>query len=148
MTRKINKEEVLKNMFSKDGMDFENEKGWNTLAEHVDVHHRNLENELNVNVSWNEALFSWYENVYLPLKLALSKRNTGWIFPGVKKGDIYLAVSDHWYYLKQNFENADAESAVTDYFNKNRKPISDMFGHIFNKAKASEVFGIKRRSAA
>ena len=148
MTQMTNKAELLKRMFAKDGMSFSKREGWSILAEHVDVHHRNLEQELEKKISWDEALFSWYENVYFPLKRALSGRRLQRLFPDAQSGDIYLAVSDHWYYLKEQDEDVDADLAVGNYIYETRKAKRSFINRLVVSVEGSSLMAPRRRRAA
>ncbi len=125
MTHKINKAQVMEVMLTKEGIDFRTSEGWNTLAEHVDVHNQLLNKKLGWNVSWDDALFSWYENVYTPLKRVISARGFRRTFSEMTSGELYLAVSDHWYYLKENNKDINAEIAAGNFAYVNRrKPVN------------------------
>ncbi|MDC7226516.1 MAG: hypothetical protein PQJ61_07105 [Spirochaetales bacterium] len=116
-----NNNEVLKAMFLKEGIEFPNDDGWNSLAEHVEVHNQYLTMKLGFNVTWKDAVFSWYENIYTPLYRAIMKRSVLRALPSMTTGEIYLAVSDHWFYLKERDEDISAEIAAYDFVYRNRE---------------------------
>ena len=148
MIQIINKSEVLESMFAKDGMSFSKKDGWNTLAEHVDVHNRNLEQELGIKVSWDDALFSWYENVYFPLKTAMASHRIKRLFPNTPYGELYLAVSDHWYYLKESYSDVDGDLAVANYIYNSRKNSNRFLSRLFGAVETAGEAGPKRKHAA
>jgi hypothetical protein len=131
MTQKINKAQVMEVMLSKEGVNFRNSEGWNTLAEHVDVHNQFLDKKLGWNVSWDDALFSWYENIYTPLKREISSRGFKRAFSGMTSGELYLAVSDHWFYLKEKDEDVNAEIAAGNFAYVNRRKTVDLLKNFF-----------------
>lgn len=120
MTQRIKELEILKAMFSKEGIYFEDNEGWNSLAEHVEVHNLYLNMTLAFNVTWDEALFSWYENIYTPLRRAVMTKRVRNAFPAKTTGELYLDISDHWFYLKERNENISADIAAYDFTYKNR----------------------------
>ena len=147
MTHRIDEQEILKMMFEKEGISFANEKGWNALAEHVAVHNQYLTMTLGFNVSWDDALFSWYENVYTPLKRAIMTRSMRHAFPSKASGDLYLDVSDHWFYLKQKNENISAETAAYDFMKRNGEK-RNPFAGFFSPQRPAGGSPVSRPSAA
>lgn len=110
-----NRIEDLKTMFLQEGIQFSEAKGWEALAEHVDVHKYYLTQELKMNITWDEALFSWYENILTPLRRIVDTWEVKMAFPHQTFGDLYLAISDHWYYLKENDPETSAEEAAVSF---------------------------------
>ena len=147
MTQRINEIETLRIMFSKDGIYFEDEKGWNALAEHVAVHNLYLNMTLGFNVSWDDALFSWYENVYSPIKRAVMTKRMRNAFPHKTTGELYIAVSDHWLFLKEKNENISAEVASYDFMQRNRER-KNPFSNLFHSQRHSGGASFSRPSAA
>jgi len=145
MTYKLEQTKILSKMLSKEGLEFRSENGWNTIAEHIEVHRENLNHELKQNVSWDDALFSWYENIYTPLNRVVDSWSIKRSFPGQTGGDLYLAVSDHWFYMKENNKNIMAEDAAFNFFHTNKAPLSSSFSRLF---KGSRVKGIDKKKAA
>ena len=136
MTQKIEATNILKSMFSPEGMTFDNEESWGTLAEHVEYHNQYLSKELKYNVSWDDALFSWYENIYTPIKRAISQRRVRRAFPMQTVGDLYLDVSDHWFYLKEKHANVFADQAALHYTQKNKVKSANILTRIFKGSEA------------
>lgn len=135
-------------MFGKDGMAFKNEEGWNTLAEHVEVHNLYLNEALKYNVKWDDALFSWFENIYTPLKRAINTRAVRRAFPNQLEGDLYLAVSDRWLYLKERYENVEADLAVSNYIRTNKEKNRGVFSKVLETVTLNKETAVRRPSAA
>ena len=148
MTQEINKTNSIRLMLEKEGMSFSTEKGWNTLAGHVDVHHRDLSEKLSFNVSWDDALFSWYENIYTPLNRAVSTRYVQRKLRDMPKGDIYLAVSEHLSKLKDQYGDFEESAAAADYAYKNRVKSKNIFTRFFDPTDDGNGAGNGRRKAA
>ncbi len=115
MNQTRNKVEDLKTMFMQEGIQFSDSKSWEVFAEHVDVHKYHLTEKLNMEVTWDEALFSWYENILIPLKRVVDTWEVKTAFPRHTLGDIYLAISDHWYFLKERDPEVDADEATVSF---------------------------------
>ncbi len=116
INEKLTKEEtLLRAMLEREGVTFERIANWKTLADHIRIHRHFLNEELSSDISWDDALFSWYETVYKPLTNALWSINIRRTFPGQGPGDIYLAVSNHWFYLKEKNPDTTPEEAVQSF---------------------------------
>ena len=113
--------ETLELMLTREGISFPTNEGWNTIAEHIDVHNRLLSRELGFTVSWNDAMFSWYENVFAPLMQEIKGRINPKAYKDITSGELYLALSDHWFYLKEKNPDLTADAAVMS-FKKQNKP--------------------------
>ena len=91
------------------------------LLEHIDVHRYFLGLEKKREIPYEEAVVSWYDNVYKPLvetfrRLGILKR-----FPGRTEADLYVWLSRHLYYLRERYgPDIDLEKAVLDYANRYR----------------------------
>lgn len=114
-TRTRTKADDLKAMFLQEGIQFSREEGWQELQEHVKVHQYHLGQQLNTSVSWDDAVFSWYDNVLTPLKRVVGSWEFRQAFPRQPLGDLYLAVSDHWHYLKEKDPNTSPEEAARSF---------------------------------
>lgn len=126
-TRTRQKSDELQAMFRKEGIQFSREAGWKELEEHVDVHTYYLGQQLNMSVSWDDAVYSWYETVLTPLRRVVDSWEFRAAFPGQPVGDLYLAVSDHWHYLKQREPNTSVEEAAQSFVKHYGKGISKLF---------------------
>jgi hypothetical protein len=148
MTQNNKANEVLKAMFSQDGISFKNNDGWNTLAEHVEVHNQYLNQALKQKVSWDDALFSWYENIYSPIKRAINTRKMRTAFPQMTTGELYLAVSDHWFYLKEQFEDVSPEDTAYNFAHISKDRSSNLLTRLFKAPALSKETDPHGRKAA
>lgn len=89
--------------------------GYARLIEHIAVHRYFLGEERNSKVSWNEAVASWYDNVYLPVIQTIGAHNMLNDFPHRTEADLYLWIMDHHYYLHEQDENVALEDAAVDF---------------------------------
>ena len=79
--------------------------------------HKYLTNEkIPFEISMDEALFSWYENVYHPVLQAIDRAGLVYAFPSATRGQLFLWVTRHWHFLKQESgREISAEDAAYSY---------------------------------
>lgn len=105
--------------------------GCTVLLEHIAVHRWYLGNERQTEVSYPEAVESWYENVYLPVCEVIRKEKLLKNFPDHSEADLYLWIMKYHGYLRQLQELSDLQEAQT--------PIADQAGPAQGiKAQAAE----------
>jgi hypothetical protein len=71
------------------------------LKEHVEVHKYLKETETSREISYEEAVASWYDTVYLPIVYLIQKRRLLDYFPGHTEADLYLWFVSHRAMLEQ-----------------------------------------------
>ena len=126
-------------MFSNDAIKFENDNGWNSFAKQIEVHNQSLSNKLGYNVSWDDALFSWYENLYAPLLKAIADVRLNRAFPSKTSGDVFLGALTHWNKLLEENENIPAVFAVYDFKSRNKERRS-FISKLFNAQRPEREF--------
>jgi len=86
------------------------------LLEHIAVHKYYREIECQCEISWEEAVMSWYDNVYLPLVEEIRKRNILERFPGRTEADLYAWLVYHRQALEEKYGvgAVDADKVVND----------------------------------
>ncbi len=89
---------------------------YQALLKHIAVHHYFLGLERDAEVSWEEAVCSWYDNLYLPIVEAIRAQNVLAEFPGRTEADLYLWIMDHRHYLSERYgEAVEPEEAAADF---------------------------------
>jgi len=89
---------------------------YHVLFKHIEGHRYFLGLEKKREIPYEEAVISWYDNVYTPIveafrRLAVLKR-----FPGRTEADLYVWLSRHLYNLRERYgPDVDLEEAVRDY---------------------------------
>ncbi len=146
MTQKINKAKLMEFMLTEEGMHFNSNEDWNAIAEHVNVHHQFLIEQLGEYVTYSQALYSWYENIYKALKLGIEISNLNLRFNNMSTGELYIAVSDHWYNLKLNNPEVNAVEAVKDYAAINKPKKRGIIRNII--ANTDEIYSKPRNTFA
>ena len=109
--------------------------GFDRTLEHIAVHRYFMGIDLKRDISEEEAVVHWYDNVYMPVVRIIRDTNILKEFPGKTEADLYLWVLDHQRYLTEAGEALQPPEAaawifVDDEVNKparktNRKTRSD-----------------------
>ena len=77
---------------------------FDTVRNHVEVHKYYLNEHEDVEISWASALYSWHENVYAPILLAIAEERLLQYFPGRTSSDLYLYLVNRWDELKRGLD--------------------------------------------
>lgn len=92
------------------GFEF-SQKEMKELVDHVDKHEYFLGRVVPFKFSWSDALFSWYENIFTPIKEAAdSKRLQAWT--GMTAESLFFQMSHEWYMINLK----DNKKDVTEPF--------------------------------
>jgi hypothetical protein len=90
--------------------------GYHRLIEHIAVHRYFMGLNLKRDVSEDEAVTDWYDNVYMPVITAVREEEVLHEFPGRTEADMYLWVIDHQHFLREECGcDITAEDAAADY---------------------------------
>lgn len=104
--------------------------GYLELIQHINTHRYYLGLERNTEVPAEDAVVSWYDNVYMPVIEAIRRGNVLQYFPGRKEADLYLWIMTHRHSLRElSGVDPGPETSVTDYTSLyGRRGILDMIG--------------------
>ncbi|WP_041394982.1 hypothetical protein [Parasphaerochaeta coccoides] len=91
------------------------DKDFALLKKQVATHKYLVNQNIPWTISWDDALYSWLENVFNPLMQYISRWEVRSAFPNMTLAQLYFAVSDHWYYLLEKHPEAWADLAALDY---------------------------------
>ncbi len=84
------------------------------LLDQIDGYHRTLQQD-NDEVTYDEAVTGWYDEVYLPIIQLIRKQGVLRNFPNRTEADIYAFLYDHQEHLEKKLGwDVDAETAVED----------------------------------
>jgi hypothetical protein len=89
--------------------------GYARLIEHIAVHRYFMGIEQKRRVTWQEAVASWYDNLYLPVIRVIREHDILKDFPRRTEADLYLWIMDHHYFLSEQDENVALEDAAIDF---------------------------------
>ena len=104
-------EEVLARL----GITVSNDEERNRFHEHVTVHKYLIDRKKQADTRWPDALASWQVQVAAPLRAAVSSERVKSAFPRKSKDTLFLEVSDHWHFLKQNNAGVTINEAAEDF---------------------------------
>jgi hypothetical protein len=86
------------------------------LIEHIAVHRYYMGLELRRDISEDEAVIDWYDNVCMPIVEAIRDEAILADFPGRTEADLYLWIIDHKHYLRENSGcDLPPDEAAADY---------------------------------
>lgn len=122
MTKKQKKEHI-KIIFESDGVST-TDKQLKELVEHTEKHEYFLGQEVNFPFSWEEAVFSWYENVYRQIRTYMKSSVLQFCFKK-QEVDLFFGISHEWYMISaDSAEEPDVRSAVQSFiWNQSKKPM-------------------------
>ena len=103
------------------------------LFHNIEEHKFFINQTIPFEVSMEEAFKSWSLLVQAPLSGAISKAGLDRFFPELSKGELFLQVSNHWYFLKEKDDNLSAEEAVLSYGAKFAPDALTRFGFFLKK---------------
>lgn len=88
---------------------------YDELLEHISVHRYYLGIEQNREIPYEEAVTSWYDNVYKPAVEVIRRRGILRHFPGRTEADLYVWVMKYLHYLREEYgDQASIEQAATE----------------------------------
>ncbi|MFU8826757.1 MAG: universal stress protein [Brevefilum sp.] len=71
------------------------------LEEHIKVHRHYMGLEQQREIPWEEAVWHWYEHVYIPIVDIIRQQNLLMEFPERTETDLYIWILDHQTYLQE-----------------------------------------------
>lgn len=98
-------------------IEFSEPGGYLALVQHINAHRYYMSLDRDAEVPRDEAVASWYDNVYLPVVEVLRAQQALAAFPGRTEADLYRWIMDHRWYLRERSGGADPGPlvAVEDY---------------------------------
>ncbi len=106
---------TLKAMLSQEHLDLRYDHEWEEIAEHIGVHKYFVNEDIRWTITWDDAVFSWYENVFTPMMQAIDAWEIKNAFPKKTRGQLYLAVATHWHFLKERNPDITFDEAAHDF---------------------------------
>ena len=118
---KENRKNTLKAILAPDDLGLDKDADWDALVDHIEVHKYLINQEIGWTITWQDAVFSWYENVYRPIMNIISSVQVRWAFSDMTLGRLFFAVNTHWYYMQESNSEASPLDAVYEYLSENGK---------------------------
>lgn len=81
------------------------------MVNHILVHKYYINQDSDVEISFEDAAKSWYKNVYAPIVAQIREDNLMFYFPGNAEGDLYMWLVRTWDEMKRTKGNASIEEA-------------------------------------
>jgi hypothetical protein len=95
---------------------------YDDLQEHINVHKYYMNKSRDHEISFEEALLSWYDNLYRPIIEAIREESILPRFPGRTEGDLYIWILRHWDELKKEYgEGVSIRTAAKSFSEKHGK---------------------------
>lgn len=89
---------------------------YDVLLDHISAHRWYMGIDQKREVSWEEAVADWYDNIYAPVSNVIKEYNILRNFPGRTVGDLYLWIMDFRWYLRENTgQDMGAQTAALSY---------------------------------
>ncbi|NDJ86508.1 MAG: ParB N-terminal domain-containing protein [Chloroflexi bacterium] len=93
---------------------------YHQIAEHIEVHRYFLGLDLKRDISWDEAVASWYDNVYMPMVEVIREHDLLHEFPKRTEADLYVWLIRHQAALRENYggTSLSPEDTARDFLEK------------------------------
>ncbi len=100
--------------------------GYEKLLEHINIHRWYLGEQRGSDMPYQEAVASWYQNVYLPLVSIIREQNMLQAFPDRTEADLYLWIIGRQWYLREVYGEEvspyqAADQIIDDQSKKSKK---------------------------
>ncbi|MCL2444154.1 MAG: transcriptional regulator [Treponema sp.] len=123
-------------------LDFSSPGRYDVIYNHILVHKYYLNEDIEEELPFNDALVSWFNNVYYPVITIIRDQ---WLlvnFQGRTEADLYVWIIKHWDFLKKKYGTYPLALAADDFTKKYGQEKGKFFrflsllaGKIFRKRK-------------
>lgn len=103
-------------------IDFSTPGRYDILLEHIRTRQYYLGIQEQRDISWDEAVISWYDKLYWHVVRNLRRHNVMTKFPGRTEADMYLWVMDHRYFLTEQLGHDVGSEYATLNFKDHFRP--------------------------
>lgn len=112
------------------------DRDYERLSAQIEGHRYFLGEKLRMEISWDEAVFSWQSTIFEPIVSMLGTWTTAMSFPHHRRSDLVFEVIDHLYYLSlEAGREISVWTAMLDYSLTYGRP----FGRILAKIQGLRV---------
>jgi hypothetical protein len=101
-----------------ENLDFTATGRYDVIYNHILVHKYYLNENIQGEIPFSEALVSWYTNVYAPVVNIIKDQWLLLNFPGRSPGDLYVWIVKHWDFLKKKYGVYSLSDAAKDFSKK------------------------------
>ena len=121
------------NVLTQDGFQLANEAEYAEVLQSIEDHKYLTNENIPFEITMEQALFSWCENVYHPVMQTIDEAGLVYAFPEATRAELFMWVTRHWHFLKQDQPAVSIETAVHSY---GRQFGSGLFTRLLNRIKA------------
>jgi len=96
-------------------LDFSSPGRYDVIYNHILVHKYFLNENIEEEIHFNDALVSWFNNVYSPIIAIIHEQ---WLlanFPKRTEADLYVWIVKHWDFLKKKYGKYSLTEAANDF---------------------------------
>ncbi|MCL2758903.1 MAG: transcriptional regulator [Treponema sp.] len=121
-------------------LNFSSPGRYDVIYNHILVHKYYLNEDIEEELHFNDALVSWYNNVFFPVITIIREQ---WLlvhFPGRTESDLYVWIIKHWDFLKKKYGTYSLAKAAGDFSRKYgqdkgkfKRTLAMLIGKIFRK---------------
>ena len=87
---------------------------YEVIEEHISVHRYFMGIDQQHEISYAETVIDWYDNIYLPIALAIKEKGLLIDFPNRTEADLYLWIADHRAALEEELKSQIPVSSAMD----------------------------------
>jgi len=92
------------------------------IVTHIEEHKYFVNQNIPWEITWDQAVFSWYENIFLDVKRILKSGVATFALREKSNVEFYFKTMDHWHLLKEENPRVTYDCAVNSYIKKFAKP--------------------------
>ncbi len=113
-------------------LDFSTTGQYDLIYNHILIHKYYINMDKKEEIPFEDAVLSWYNNVYMPVINVITSRHIIKLFKGRTKSDLYIYLIKYWDELKQKFGNDfSLDKAAENFKHENAK--HTLIGKIKNR---------------
>jgi hypothetical protein len=105
------------------------------LMDHITVHRDYISQRRKKEIPYEDAVCSWYDNIYAPMVEVIRKRRILAHFPNRSEADLYLWIIEHLAYLEASYHRKISFEEAAKHFTDNSIKIQIVayFDHLWKK---------------
>ncbi len=103
---------------------------YQALSDQIEVHKYLINQTIPWTISWDDAAFSWTENVFHSIMQVIGNWEVRLAFPDKTVSELYFDISNHWYYLLEKNPRVSAYYAAVEYAATYGKGLGKLFSKI------------------
>lgn len=119
--KRVLKKTGIGKLIDMDAIRFSAPGQYTEMLHHIEVHKYFINMSQKEEIPFDQAVVSWYRNVYLPVAEAIKEQKLTTKFPGLTVADLYMWVVKHWNSMKDRSGQGVAPTeASRDYAEQNK----------------------------